>query len=329
MLDERRMNPMDPVLQGDWFVVARSRDVPPGAVRAASVLGQDLVLWRSDGAVHCWQDLCVHRGARLSIGTVADGRLRCAYHGWTYDGAGQCVRIPAQPGLPPPARARARAYAVAERHGLIWMSFDPSTPGPPLVPELGDPSFHTDAAGPFRVAASGPRLIENFLDVAHLPIVHDGSLGTSERAEINDYQVESTPDGPFARDIRIFQPNPDGSGKASEVSYDYGVLRPLAVYLTKKLRGQLQVIMFFVTPVNTAESDAYFLSGRNYADDRSPAEREAFTRLIMGQDTGVVESQRPELLPLDLQAELHLRSDRMAVAYRQWLKRVGLSFGTS
>jgi phenylpropionate dioxygenase-like ring-hydroxylating dioxygenase large terminal subunit len=50
---------------------------------------------------------------------------------------------------------------------------------------------------------------------------------------------------------------------------------------------------------------------------------------IPAQDVPIVESQRPELLPLDLQAELHLRSDRMAIAYRRWLKELGLSFGTS
>jgi phenylpropionate dioxygenase-like ring-hydroxylating dioxygenase large terminal subunit len=54
-----------------------------------------------------------------------------------------------------------------------------------------------------------------------------------------------------------------------------------------------------------------------------------FQDTIFGQDVPVVESQRPELLPLDLQAELHLRSDRMSIAYRQWLNEVGLSFGTS
>jgi hypothetical protein len=43
----------------------------------------------------------------------------------------------------------------------------------------------------------------------------------------------------------------------------------------------------------------------------------------------VVESQRPELLPLDLQAELHLTSDRAAIAYRQWLKKIGLRYGTA
>ncbi len=50
---------------------------------------------------------------------------------------------------------------------------------------------------------------------------------------------------------------------------------------------------------------------------------------IFGQDQPIVGSQQPELLPLDLQAELHLRSDRMAIAYRKWLNQLGLSFGTA
>jgi len=50
---------------------------------------------------------------------------------------------------------------------------------------------------------------------------------------------------------------------------------------------------------------------------------------IFAQDLPILESQRPELLPLDLQAELHLRSDRTALAYRTWLRRLGISFGTA
>ena len=46
--------------------------------------------------------------------------------------------------------------------------------------------------------------------------------------------------------------------------------------------------------------------------------------MIILQDVPIVESQRPELLPLDLQAELHLRSDRTAIAYRKWLRQVGI-----
>jgi phenylpropionate dioxygenase-like ring-hydroxylating dioxygenase large terminal subunit len=51
--------------------------------------------------------------------------------------------------------------------------------------------------------------------------------------------------------------------------------------------------------------------------------------VVSAQDVPIVESQRPELLPLDLQAELHLRSDRTAIAYRRWLTKIGLRYGTA
>jgi hypothetical protein len=54
-----------------------------------------------------------------------------------------------------------------------------------------------------------------------------------------------------------------------------------------------------------------------------------FNDSIIYADLPIIKSQRPELLPLDLQAELHLRSDRTAVAYRRWLQKLGLTIGTS
>ena len=67
----------------------------------------------------------------------------------------------------------------------------------------------------------------------------------------------------------------------------------------------------------------------DYAKDTPDSEFRAYQDRITGQDVPIVESQRPELLPLDLQAEMHLRSDRIAVAYRKWLRQLGLSFGTA
>ena len=55
----------------------------------------------------------------------------------------------------------------------------------------------------------------------------------------------------------------------------------------------------------------------------------SFQEEIIKQDIPIVESQRPELLPLDLQAELHLRSERTAIAYRKWLRELGVTFGTA
>jgi len=67
----------------------------------------------------------------------------------------------------------------------------------------------------------------------------------------------------------------------------------------------------------------------NYGHDLPEQDLLTWQDAIFAQDRPIVPSQRPELLPLDFQAELHLRSDRTAIAYRQWLHQLGLTFGTS
>jgi phenylpropionate dioxygenase-like ring-hydroxylating dioxygenase large terminal subunit len=108
-------------MSNDWHVVAGSQNLPEGSLLAVDLLGEKLVLWRADGRARAWLDRCVHRGARLSLGTIADGTLVCPYHGWRYAPDGRCVMIPAQPDQPPPADACATTYAVEERDGFIWV----------------------------------------------------------------------------------------------------------------------------------------------------------------------------------------------------------------
>ncbi len=92
----------DTVLLNDWYPVARSDALAEGQLRGVRLLGEDLALWRAGGQAFAWQDRCIHRGTRLSLGKVEDGLLACPYHGWRYDGTGRCVRIPAHPAQTPP-----------------------------------------------------------------------------------------------------------------------------------------------------------------------------------------------------------------------------------
>jgi phenylpropionate dioxygenase-like ring-hydroxylating dioxygenase large terminal subunit len=101
----------DPLLIHEWFAVARSTDVPAAEPVAACLLGRELVLWRSTNGVRAWQDLCIHRGAKLSLGKVRNDCLVCPYHAWEYDATGRCVRIPPPPPPgPPPDTTEAASY---------------------------------------------------------------------------------------------------------------------------------------------------------------------------------------------------------------------------
>jgi phenylpropionate dioxygenase-like ring-hydroxylating dioxygenase large terminal subunit len=319
----------DPVLMNDWHVVARSSDVGAGEVRAARLLEQDVVLWRSETGLHAWRDLCLHRGAQLSGGRVENACLVCPYHGWQYGADGRCVRMPAHTGQTPPARARVATYRVQEKYGFAWVCLGEPRNDVPEFEEWGDAGFRKVGAGPYVFQAHAPRVIENFLDVGHFPFVHAGFLGDPGHTEVGDYEVESSPEGIVARDISVWQPDPDGTGQAAQVKYTYKVLRPLTAYFVKMHREQRFAVLNAVTPVSERESISWMVMALNYAGDVSDEVLRSYQDVVSNQDIPIVESQKPELLPLDLQAELHLRSDRTAIAYRQWLGKLGLKYGTA
>ncbi len=322
---------IDLVLANDWLPVARSDALPEGAVLPARLLGQDLVLWRAEGRALAWLDLCIHRGAKLSLGRTQGSHLVCPYHGWTYNAKGACVRLPAHPEQTPPAKARARVFHTQERYGLIWVCLGEPAADLPNLPKTTDAELRQVLVGPsVAVRASGPRLVENFLDVAHFAFVHAGTLGDERDTEIGEYDVTTGADGVTASDITVFQPDPYGTGEPDRVRYTYRVFRPLLAYLKKETeRGGFLSILLAVTPVDEVLSVGWFFMVAQAPASVTDEDLTAFQIGIFNQDVAIVESQRPELLPLDLQAELHLRCDRTSIAYRRWLKELGLSFGTA
>jgi phenylpropionate dioxygenase-like ring-hydroxylating dioxygenase large terminal subunit len=199
----------------------------------------------------------------------------------------------------------------------------------PSFPEGEAPGFRLISTGPYQFHAQGPRIIENILDLAHLPIAHAGMLGDPAHAEIGEYLVTTTAEGIVARDIPIWQPDPDGTGRAAKVHYTYWVERPFTTRFAKLHPTQHFAILGTVTPVDDENSIAWVVIAMDYAHDVPEEELRDFQDKVTAQDIRIVNSQRPELLPLDLQSELHLRSDQIAIAYRRWLKQLGLQYGTS
>lgn len=313
----------DPVLINDWHPVATVKQLKKDSLMAARLLNEDLVLWWVDGQPLAWQDLCVHRGTRLSLGQVVEGnKLQCPYHGWTYDREGKCVKIPAHPQQTPPQKAVVKRYRAKERYGLIWVSLgNPQNDIPPF-PEWDDAAYRKILCGPYQVNASGPRIVENFLDIAHFAFVHDNILGVRDRPEIGEYHSEIRPEGVISSGVRVYQPDPYGTGQGDFVSYTYHVYRPLTASLTKTSDGPRFTIFLTITPIQLVESTAWMWMAQNFGYEIPEEEIIAYQDTIFAQDLPILESQRPELLPLDLQAELHLRSDRTAISYRKWLTTV-------
>lgn len=323
----------DPILWNDWHPVASIYQLDERPILATRLLGEELVLWRSGDAIHVWRDLCIHRGAKLSAGTLhQDGAtcIVCPYHGWRYDATGRCVHMPAHPDQVPPTKAQAQCYPVQIRYGLIWTCLGEPTTDLPPFPEWGQPGFAAAPCGPFAdVRAHGPRIIENFLDATHFAFVHAGVLGDPKHAMIGEYEVDIRDDGVYGEPIEVYQPNPFGDSSGT-VHYIYSVFRPLTAHFTKKSPNATNGLLLVVTPHDELDCTAWFIVATNTVDDSEQLRIDYTPRIgaIFEEDRVIVESQRPELLPLDLQAELHLRSDRMAIGYRTWLRKLGLRYGS-
>lgn len=161
-----------------WYVVAWSSDLKPAKPYAMQVLGEQLVLYRTEqGSVVALADRCVHRLAPLSLGRCEGDRLRCMYHGLLFAPDGAVVEIPGQDKIPP--QTRVRAYPVVEQASWIWVWMgDPAQADEALIPPSIGPD-HPDyimGYGHLDYAAEARLINDNLLDFSHLSYVHAKSF---------------------------------------------------------------------------------------------------------------------------------------------------------
>lgn len=331
--------PVDLLLLNDWHPVADAATLVAGTMQAVRLLEHDLIVWcGADGALHAWDDRCPHRGARFSLGRIEHDRVVCGYHGWQFDGAGQCRLQPAHPQDTLPKNACARQFRVQEAYGIVWVCL--GTPRYALLPfpEYRDTRLRTVLCGPYQVNACGPRIIENFLDMPHFAFVHTGILGDPAHTEIPDYTVAPFDDGLGARGMQgviatgcfAYQPLSNIlASTGSMVEYTYRVVRPLTAILTKLPQAQegfAEAISLHVQPIDEEHCQAWIVLAMTNSLS-SDAQLRAFQDRIFGQDLAILESQRPKRLPLDPGIEVPQRADRLSAAYRRMLKGLGMQYG--
>jgi vanillate O-demethylase monooxygenase subunit len=302
--------------------------------QAAQVLGERLVVARLGGEVSIFPDLCVHRGTALSLGRIEGDQLRCAYHGWTYGGDGACTSIPARFGMTIPPRARLARYRAAEACGLIWVCLEGEPRHPlPQFPEIHDAAYRVVTIPAYDWQCNFARRVENYVDFAHFAWVHDGILGDHNHPEVPDHEVWRQ--GCELR-MRVAMEEPTANTKNEQIVTDaatlvtqkaYRMFMPNAIWLQHRIAGDNYFVLFMATcPMAPKRTRTFTFNARNYdlaVDDQKYID---YQHLIVGQDQPITESQRPEELPVDLSAELHIRGvDQVSVEYRKWLIEIARS----
>ena len=300
-----------------------------------TLFDEPIVIWRdSSGQPRANSDVCIHRGTALSLGSVQGDDLVCPYHGWHYDGSGRCTLIPQleQPARIPPKAAIA-SYLCLERCRLIWVALGEPAYPIPEVPELDSSSWRAVACGPYVWQSDASRQIENFTDFGHFPWVHPGLLGDPTRPVVPDYEVNTEghvisynivrPEAPNTESFPIFA-NTDQVAPVRRSRYELHL--PFTLLLRLGWGGEEGMVYFFASqPVSSERCHGFLLVARNYDLDKDDDNIRAFEDVIFEQDRRIVESQRPDRVPFDLTAELHLKFDAVAVAYRRAMGHLGLA----
>jgi len=155
-----------------WQPVCCSYELAAGRPLPIRILSEDFTLYRGEsGKPHLVGSRCAHRGMQLSVGWIEGECLRCFYHGWKYDGSGQCVEQPAE-GESFADKIRIPGYPVEEYIGLIFAYLGEGEPPPlPRYPRLESADISLDVAGVRRICNYFNN-IDNSLDSVHVRFVH-------------------------------------------------------------------------------------------------------------------------------------------------------------
>jgi phenylpropionate dioxygenase-like ring-hydroxylating dioxygenase large terminal subunit len=323
------------VLREYWHPVATSNELGKTPL-AVSLLEERIVLWRAQEKAVAFRDLCIHRGTALSLGSIQDDQLVCAYHGWRYASDGVCVRIPSLPaGHNIPAKARATAvFQTQERYGLVWVCLSQPRAPIPEIPELEDLDYHTFFHSAEIWETSAARMIENFIDTSHFPYVHTGINATRDDPLIPDFEV--TRNGlELCFEARFTAPSVDTfRGPNTLASYSaftegrrqYRVVLPFMAQAVRPMpESRRQLVSVIASPISAKRMRYYTFSSRNFALDRPDEGFRELIHTIFAQDRAIVERQRPEELPVDLSEELHLKGpDAGTLQYRRMLSDIGV-----
>jgi 5,5'-dehydrodivanillate O-demethylase oxygenase subunit len=274
-----------------WQPVSRVVDLTAGRAKPIRIMGEDFTLYRGEGgAPHVVAFRCAHRGTQLSTGWVEGDDLRCFYHGWKYDGTGQCVEQPAEP-EPFCNRIKIRSYPTKEYLGLIFAYFgDDEAPPIRRFPDYEQPGV-LSAGVPEYWPCNFFNRIDNASDGAHVPWTHRESsmrvaaaAGRTYRprpslpriAEETEYGVRNgvlSNSGPTFT-AHFHMPNTNQTLSSTRVE---GTMQDAATMATHRLFWRLPVddahtVSFVVDwlPLTGEAAEAY-LGRRKHAEDSQDA----------------------------------------------------------
>jgi phenylpropionate dioxygenase-like ring-hydroxylating dioxygenase large terminal subunit len=331
------------MLFNNWYVACATDDLPADKPLGLKMLGAYFVLYRdNNGEIVCLSDVCCHRGAALSAGKIKeDGCIACPYHGWEFNTAGQCTKIPALGAdVKPPKRARVDAYPTAQKFGWIWVFLGdaPEEDRPPFLDDSWFPEyFDTDNWRALSMQYEAPlnwaRSEENSIDGAHPSFVHS-SFGSKRDPKVMIVPIERvdqwsasttrqrTPPDRSQKTGRMRELTAEVRGKTTATTaFTFtGITHRIVIDRSDGLR---QRTLSHRTPIDRYNTRTFSTQVRDY--ERTPeadVERLEGRRQAVREDVDIVKTVRPPLQPRGRGEELLTEADQLEGAFREILRDI-------
>jgi phthalate 4,5-dioxygenase oxygenase subunit len=205
-----RGTPMGELFRRYWLPALLSEELPgadcnPVRVR---ILGEDLVAFRdSKGKPGVIDAYCPHRGAPMFFGRNEEEGIRCLYHGWKFNVAGDCVEMPNIPhGETAKKRMHTIAYPTVESANMIWVYMGPEDRKPPFpeFPYATEVSKENVYVTRYEINCNWLQGQEGDYDPSHGGFVHT-TLGANRdvAGEVGGFAIKLTPDNPIMRTVAL------------------------------------------------------------------------------------------------------------------------------
>lgn len=260
-----------------WFQVGWPEDFPVGKAKPLYYFGKHLVGWRDEnGVAHVQDAFCPHLGAHFGHGgTVHGDQIRCPFHGWRFDGAGECTDIPYADRIN--KKGRIRTYPTIERNGLVLTWYHPNEVEPlwevPEVPQFNAPhGFDTSTHRVFEVAACWQEIAENGVDLAHFRYVHNTAAvpeldeyhSDGHKATLKSTQKFVTPQGVVEGRIDV-----DTTGPGFTVTHFSGFVDLYLLGCNTPIDEEHMQLRFTFAVPNMGDADATSSVGKAFAKEVS------------------------------------------------------------
>jgi phenylpropionate dioxygenase-like ring-hydroxylating dioxygenase large terminal subunit len=285
-----------------WYAILATNEIRTKPL-AITRFGQRLVVWKtSSNEIVVMDDICPHRSAQLSLGTICDDNIVCPFHGFRFNAKGDCTYAPEfkRPLNGVKVKTVFKTQIACNMLWIYWGNTQDSDLQ--ITPLLSiHENFKTFTYLTSIWKAHITRCIENQLDYTHVPHLHRTTIG----------RMATIPENPYCNVvdnvIKFFQ---DENSTTPTTEYVF----PNAWILN--ISNKMKLLVYFV-PLNEQDTKFYVYTYRNFLTlPLFNGMFSFFNRLVLRQDQKVVESQIPQITT-EAHNELLMRHDQLIKFFRK------------